>query len=149
MHVPDNRSRLATQPSLIVRCPNGSTEGDDPRQLSPEHLAAAGHVAAPLLKVLRAKCLDCSAGDRSEVARCTAVGCALWPYRMGTNPFGKPRGQNLPGVSKTPLKLRAFPPANGHPRAVEPSAPAEIGGDMATAARQREPGRRRKGEAAA
>jgi hypothetical protein len=149
MHVPDNRSRLATQAGLIVRHPNGSTEGHDPRELSRDQLGAAGHIAAPLLKVLRAKCLDCSAGDRSEVAKCTATGCALWPYRMATNPFGKPRGQNLPGVSKTPLKLRAFPPANAIPERSSLAHPPRLEGDMATAARQREAGRRRKGEAAA
>jgi hypothetical protein len=35
----------------------------------------------------RAKCLDCSGGNDAEVRKCTAVGCALWPLRMGLNPF--------------------------------------------------------------
>jgi hypothetical protein len=43
------------------------------------------------LRVIRAKCLDCSAGMESEVRKCTAIGCALWPYRMATNPFRTPR----------------------------------------------------------
>jgi hypothetical protein len=49
------------------------------------------HEPAPLLRVIRAKCLDCSAGVESEIRKCTAIGCALWPYRMATNPFRAPR----------------------------------------------------------
>ena len=44
----------------------------------------------PPLKAIRAKCIDCCAGQRKEVALCTAEECDLWPYRMGTDPF---RGQ--------------------------------------------------------
>src|SRR5258706_13258428 len=43
------------------------------------------------LVLLRVKCLDCSAGVESEIRKCTAIGCALWPYRMATNPFRAPR----------------------------------------------------------
>ena len=41
--------------------------------------------------MIRTKCLDCSAGVESEIRKCTAIGCALWPYRMATNPFRAPR----------------------------------------------------------
>lgn len=41
----------------------------------------------PILKVIRAKCLDCCCGSPSEVAACTVEKCPLHPYRMGTNPF--------------------------------------------------------------
>lgn len=44
----------------------------------------------PPLKAIRAKCIDCCAGQRKEVALCTAKYCDLWPYRMGTDPY---RGQ--------------------------------------------------------
>jgi hypothetical protein len=54
--------------------------------MSKSLLAEIGHSQMPLLKVIRAKCLDCSY-TASEVRRCTAVDCSLWPYRMGTNPF--------------------------------------------------------------
>jgi hypothetical protein len=37
--------------------------------------------------VIRAKCLDCCCGQVIEVTRCTATGCALWPFRMAKNPF--------------------------------------------------------------
>ena len=46
-----------------------------------------GHTKKPLLKVIRKKCIDCCAGKYSEVKKCTAKDCDLWPYRMGKNPF--------------------------------------------------------------
>ena len=42
-------------------------------------------------RAIRAKCLDCSGASISEVRKCTATDCALWPYRMGTDPFRAPR----------------------------------------------------------
>lgn len=41
------------------------------------------------VKVIRAKCLDCSCGNAAEVARCPAERCPLWPWRMGKNPYRK------------------------------------------------------------
>jgi hypothetical protein len=79
---------------LIIRRADGSTEGKNPKYIAPAELIAAGHTPQSILKILRAKCLDCCGGSRAEVT--AAVGCALWPYRMGKNPFGKARGQNLP-----------------------------------------------------
>ena len=35
--------------------------------------------------------LDCCCGNAAEVRKCVAVDCALWPFRMGTNPFRKKR----------------------------------------------------------
>ena len=46
-----------------------------------------GHTKEPLLKIIRKKCIDCCAGEYSEVKKCAAKGCDLWPYRMGNNPF--------------------------------------------------------------
>lgn len=34
------------------------------------------------LEAIRAKCIDCSGGDPTEVRECVAIGCALWPFRM-------------------------------------------------------------------
>jgi len=42
-------------------------------------------------KAIREKCLDCCCGNAAEVRKCVAVDCALWPHRMGTNPFRKKR----------------------------------------------------------
>jgi hypothetical protein len=52
----------------------------------------AARRAEPILKVIRRKCLDCSAGQPAEVRLCPVTECPLWPYRMGENPFAKPRG---------------------------------------------------------
>ena len=48
--------------------------------------------AEPILKVIRRKCIDCSADQPAEVRNCPVTACALWPYRMGKNPFARPRG---------------------------------------------------------
>lgn len=76
----------------IVKLPGGETEGFEPCEMPRGLLAEIGHSQMPLLKVIRAKCQDCSY-TASEVRRCTAVDCALWPYRMGTNPFRPERSE--------------------------------------------------------
>jgi hypothetical protein len=105
---------VANSPSLsakqlIVRNLDGSTEGVSPHSLSADELRSAGHLPAPILQVIRHKCIDCSGGSISEARRCTAIGCDLWPYRMGTNPFrrgmtnagafGAKKDRQLPGNS--------------------------------------------------
>lgn len=47
----------------------------------------AGHTKMPLLKVIRAKCLECAGGHPGQVRNCQLTGCPNWPYRMGKNPF--------------------------------------------------------------
>lgn len=46
-----------------------------------------GHTKKSLLKVIRAKFLDCCGDQPSEVKICHITDCSLWPYRMGKNPF--------------------------------------------------------------
>jgi hypothetical protein len=101
--------------ALITRHPSGWTEGRDPRAVPQANLASAGHLPQPLLKIIRAKCLDCCAGNQTEVARCTAVGCSLWPYRTGASPFAKARGAGR----RFHAKLAQFPPANNPQKAIE------------------------------
>ena len=38
------------------------------------------------IKAIRAKCLDCCAGQFSEVKLCPVPSCSLYPYRLGKNP---------------------------------------------------------------
>jgi len=38
------------------------------------------------LKAIRAKCLDCSCDQDSEVRNCVVPKCPLFPYRMGKRP---------------------------------------------------------------
>ena len=35
---------------------------------------------------IRAKCLDCAAGDSGEVRRCVCFACPLWAHRLGFDP---------------------------------------------------------------
>lgn len=46
-----------------------------------------GHEKRNLLHVIRDFCVDCMGGQPSYVRKCTSVGCALWPYRLRSNPF--------------------------------------------------------------
>lgn len=38
------------------------------------------------MRAIRAKCLDCMAGQIGEVRLCPSRGCPLWAFRMGRNP---------------------------------------------------------------
>ncbi len=65
--------------------------------LSRADLVKLGHQRRSPTKAMRAFCVDCHGGNRAEVRRCTSVGCALWPYRMGTNPFTNRKGPSGQG----------------------------------------------------
>ena len=41
------------------------------------------------VKAIRAHCLDCCCGQQNEVKLCTCTDCALYPFRLGKNPFRK------------------------------------------------------------
>lgn len=43
-------------------------------------------VIPTMTKAIRAKCIDCSAGDRAEVRRCPVKSCPLWQWRFGMSP---------------------------------------------------------------
>lgn len=38
------------------------------------------------LKAIRAKCMDCTAGQFIEIRLCTCTECPLYEYRMGKRP---------------------------------------------------------------
>ena len=71
----------------------GHPAGLDPREMSPQELRAAGHEPMSPLQAMRARCLDCCAGQANEVAVCPVVECPAWPFRMGTNPWRKPASE--------------------------------------------------------
>lgn len=54
----------------------------------------------PLLKVIRAKCLDCCGFEWQSVKACSAIHCPLWRHRLGINPFGK-KGSHNPYLDHT------------------------------------------------
>lgn len=61
--------------------------GRDPRQMTEADLVALGHHKRPLLRAIRANCIECAGNNEAEVRRCRMVACPMWPYRMATNPF--------------------------------------------------------------
>lgn len=42
------------------------------------------------LKAIKQKCIECCAGQKSEVRLCETRGCALYAFRLGKNPYKKP-----------------------------------------------------------
>jgi hypothetical protein len=83
---------------LLIRNDDGPLEGRDPRELP---LEALGELPGPLAAI-RAKCIDCSAGNMAEVRRCATVKCPLWPYRMGSNPRRAGIGSRTGAPAKKP-----------------------------------------------
>jgi hypothetical protein len=80
--------------ACLEPCPTerGELVGRDPRQMGRAELQAAGFEPMTPMEVVRAKCLDCCAGSAQEVRYCVAVNCPSWPYRLGSNPFRAPIG---------------------------------------------------------
>ena len=68
---------------------NGWDVGRDPREMTRAELELLGHGKKPLLRAIRARCLDCCADQPNEVRLCTVVHCPLWAYRMSTDPWRK------------------------------------------------------------
>ena len=52
------------------------------------------------IKAIRAKCLECSGGQPSEVRECLITDCPLYPFRMGKNPNRKGIGNLKGGFSQ-------------------------------------------------
>ena len=54
------------------------------------------------IKAIREKCLDCSAGQPSEIRKCLIIDCPLFKYRFGKNPNRKGiGGQSVAVLKKT------------------------------------------------
>jgi hypothetical protein len=79
------------KPGLIPH--EGHPAGRDPREMTQDELREAGHEPMSPLEAVRARCIDCCAGQAKEVAVCPAVGCPAWPFRMGTDPWRKPASE--------------------------------------------------------
>ena len=69
---------------------DGYDVGRDPREMSVAEFSEAGHDRISRGKAMRIKCLDCCGDSANEVRLCVAVDCALWPFRMGTDPWRAP-----------------------------------------------------------
>jgi hypothetical protein len=84
-----SEARAQRYERFIVRHADRGTEGRDPREISRDELATL-HDPMPVLKAIRAKCLDCCCYQEGEVRKCAAIECPLWPFRMGSNPWRAP-----------------------------------------------------------
>jgi hypothetical protein len=62
----------------------------DPRAMTQAELRVMGHEAMSPMEAIRAKCLDCCAGNAHEVRHCVAIACPSWPFRTGKNPWRAP-----------------------------------------------------------
>ena len=51
------------------------------------------------IKAIRAKCLDCTCGQFSEVRECRLTTCPLWEYRMGHRPKESEGAENVAALS--------------------------------------------------
>lgn len=56
-----------------------------------------------LLKIVRAKCMDCGCGSFANVAECGCGNCALYPFRLGADPTPARKGLHPPTEFKTSL----------------------------------------------
>ena len=66
---------------------NNCLVGANPLVLGGTVLVTAGIKPPTPLKAIRARCMDCCGGSRSEVRKCVALDCTSWPFRMAKNPF--------------------------------------------------------------
>jgi len=88
-----DRRRKINRAALMEKSPFSVDEGEeigrDPRSLSADDLQSAGIERQTLMKAVRRHCIDCCVYQSSEVRKCVAVACDLWPFRMGANPWRK------------------------------------------------------------
>jgi hypothetical protein len=95
IEMPAEAEKVALSPVLIregylevspIADDGGELVGRKPEEISLAMLKALGGPESPI-RAIRAKCMDCSGENAAEVRKCVAVRCALWPFRMGKNPF--------------------------------------------------------------
>lgn len=88
-------ARLNDNPLLEYQ--DGHLVGKTPENVDIFSMKAAGHTNDPLAKIIRKKCLECCGFQASEVRKCVSYNtCALWPYRMGKNPFQAAKHKSQP-----------------------------------------------------
>lgn len=88
-----NKPIIPIIPSRVRNPEDGELTGDGARTIIERYKAK---VKNPLTAI-RAKCVECSGGYLKEVANCTIPKCALYPFRMGINPFNKRTRERLIG----------------------------------------------------
>ena len=86
---------------------DGHDIGRDPRGMTADELAAAGHLRMNAQQALRLRCLDCSGASAAEVRLCTLVQCPAWPFRMGSSPWRAPASEAQLAQARTLAARRA------------------------------------------
>ena len=86
---------------------DGHDIGRDPRGMTADELAAAGHLRMNAQQALRLRCLDCSGASAAEVRLCTLVQCPAWPFRMGSSPWRVPASEAQLAQARTLAARRA------------------------------------------
>jgi hypothetical protein len=117
---PDFHDHL--EPAVVEQLP--TLIGRDPRQMTVAALNALGHEKQPLLRMIRANCIECCAGAEAEVRRCRMHWCPFWPYRMATNPFAAPRSEAQRTHARNIAARSHKPPSLGDE--IEDGAPAAV-----------------------
>ena len=59
------------------------------------------------MRAIREKCLDCTCQQPVEVKECTVRACALYPFRMGVNPYRAKRVMSVEAVARAKVNLMA------------------------------------------
>ena len=72
---------------------DGHDIGRDPRGMTADELAAAGHLRMNAQQALRLRCIDCSGASAAAVRACALVRCPAWPIRMGSSPWRPPASE--------------------------------------------------------
>lgn len=65
------------------------------------------------MRAIREKCLDCTCQQPVEVKECTVRACALYPFRMGKNPYRAKRVMSPEAVARAKVNLMAARAAQG------------------------------------
>lgn len=89
-----------------ARADGGHHVGRLPGTIELRELRDLGHPESPT-RAIRAKCIDCSGGSDTEARKCVAVGCPLWPFRMGSNPFRPVSEAQLASAARARAAARA------------------------------------------
>lgn len=106
MRVTRSRAPKAAEPApeAEIAKPNTKafTPADDDTGPKVDYVAVIKRYADKVTNrgsAIRAKCVECSGGALSEVRECPITKCALWPYRMGTDPNNKKTAARLAAES--------------------------------------------------
>lgn len=116
----------------------GRPRGRDPREMTVAELTALGHERMSPMEALRARCLDCCAGQINEVRLCVSLNCPAWPFRMGSNPWIERTPEQIASLRERGKALAArgkavsrLPSDAADPSGVPEPTPEDADGEMA------------------